>query len=291
MTSRIPVAVVIVTHRTREEVLAALEVLGDDLDEVVVVDTGSGDGTVGAVRSRCPHVEVLALDNVGYGAAANVGIGRTSAPFVVLANADARVTGRTARELASVLAEDDTVGAVGPRVRYPDGRHQASARRLPTTREAILHAALGWVWPTNPWTRGYRMADEPPEVARDVDWLSGCVIALRRAAFDAVGGFDPGYWMYVEDVDLGWRLRRAGWRLRYHPAAEVVHAVGASTGGRPAALVAAHARSLDRFHRRAYGRGPGRLARPAVRVGVWLWAMSVLLGRRLVGARRSSTGE
>ena len=137
------------------------------------------------------------------------------------------------------------------------------------------------------------MVDADPDRARDVDWLSGCAFAVRREAFEAVGGFDEGYFMYVEDVDLGLRLKRAGWRVRYEPSAVVEHRVGASTSRRPARMVVEHARSLDRFYARRYPRTAGRWLRPLVRAGLGLWVGIVLAWHRLRGRRagRSSTGE
>jgi N-acetylglucosaminyl-diphospho-decaprenol L-rhamnosyltransferase len=288
------VAVVIVNHNTREDVLACLDSLPEaGAGEIVVVDSGSTDGSVEAVRHHHPDVEVVALHNVGYGRGANAGVVRTTAAYVVVANADTRFAPGSLRELAVALDQDDEVGAAGPLVRYPDGRHQASARRFPSLGQAAGHALLGLWWPGNPWTRSYRMLDADPLAPRDVDWLSGCAMALRRDAFVDVGGFDPGYFMFVEDVDLGYRLRQAGWRVRFHPTAQVVHAVGASTGGARAAMVIAHAKSLDRFYGRAYARGAGRLLRPLVRLGLAVWVALVLAWNRIVAVRtgRSTTGE
>lgn len=286
------VAVVIVTHDTRDEALACLSAVeAAGASEIVVVDCGSTDGTVEAVVDEHPGVTVVPLANVGYGRGANAGVARTTAPYVLVANADTRVGPDSLEHLAAAM-EDPAVGVAGPRVTYPDGRPQASARRLPTAWQAFMHALLGLWWPSNRWTRAYREVDADPMVARDVDWVSGCALMLRRSAFEELGGFDPGYWMYVEDVDLGYRLRRAGWRLRYVPDALVVHAVGSSTGDDPR-MVVAHARSLDRFHRRAYGDGMGQLSRPFVKVGLGLWVLLKLAWQRLVGRRtdRSSTGE
>ena len=287
------VAVVIVTHNTRDDVLACLASLdGSGVAQRVVVDCGSDDGTPEAVREAHPDVTVLALANVGFGRGANAGVARTSTPFVIVANADTRFTADGPGLLAAAAVA--SVGAVGPEVVFPDGRRQASARTFPTLGQAAGHALLGLWWPRNPWTRAYRQTDVDPSVARDVDWLSGCALLLRREAFDDVGGFDPGYWMYVEDVDLGFRLRQAGWRIRYEPAATVTHEVGASTSTqRRTRMVVAHAKSLDRFYGRAYNVGVGRLARPFVRVGLVAWVGLVLLWDRVVARRtgRRSTGE
>lgn len=288
-------AAVVVTHETRDDVLACLATLEDaGADEVVVVDTGSTDGTVATVRAAHADVTLLALDNVGYGQAANVGIARTRAPVVVVANADTRFRPGAISRLADELERHPDVGSAGPLVRYPDGRIQASNRRFPTLAQAVGHGLFGLWWPKNPWTRAYRMLDADPYVARDVDWLSGCAIALRRTAFEEVGGFDPGYFMFVEDVDLGYRLRRAGWRVRFVPDAEVVHTVGASTRLRRARMLVAHARSLDRFYGRAYAHGAGRLLRPFVRLGLAVWVAAALVWGAAAGVRRhgrSTTGE
>ncbi len=289
-----PVAVVIVTHQTRDEVLGCLATLDDaGADEIVVVDSGSTDGTGDAVRSAYPDVTVLELANVGYGRGANAGVARTSAPVVVVANADTRFSPGSLDELRRSMAESPEIGAVGPLVLYPDGRRQASARTFPTLGQAAGHALLGLWLPSNPWTRSYRQTDVDPDAERDVDWVSGCAVAFRRWAFDSVGGFDPGYFMFVEDVDLGYRLRQEGWRIRFAPSARVVHAVGASTRRRRARMVIAHARSLDRFYGRAYARGIGRLLQPLVRVGLAGWVALVLVWGWIAGVRhgRSTTGE
>ena len=281
----------VVTHDSCEDLLACLASLDDvGADEVVVVDSGSRDRCLPTVAERHPSVRTLRLANVGFGQAANAGVARTSAPIVVVANADTRFRPGSLTALAAAMGPDTAV--VGPRVVYPDGRPQASARRFPSLPVAAGHAAVGLWWPDNPWTRQYRGAAGDRE-AGEVDWVSGCVVALRRDAFEAIGGFDPAYFMFVEDVDLAWRLRQAGWTVRYEPSAEVVHRVGASTGHYGGTLALEHARSLHRFWSRAYGRGPTRLLDPLVRIGLAAWAAMAWIWQRAVAPRtgRSTTGE
>lgn len=287
-------AAVIVTHDTREHALACVRTLGPaGAGEVVVVDAGSSDGTVAALRERHPGLEVVELPNVGYARAVNAGLARTVAPHVVVANADTRFDAGSVGRLGATLVEEPDVAVVGPAVRYPDGRAQASARRFPSLVGAAGHALLGLWWPRNPWTRRYRMRDECAEGPRDVDWVSGCALALRREAVEEVGGFDPGYFMFVEDADLAWRLRQRGWRVRFEPRAGVVHHVGASTDAAGAAMVVAHARSLDRFFGRVHAGRPTRWLRPLVRLALAAWVVGVLLWDHLVrqGSARSRTGE
>jgi N-acetylglucosaminyl-diphospho-decaprenol L-rhamnosyltransferase len=301
------VAVVIVTHNTRDAVLDCLATIaaavgqtvterhshhgtapeqpadeGYERHEIVVVDNGSTDGTADAVRAAFPHVSVLELANAGFGRGANAGVAATRAETVVVANADVRFRPGAIAALAATLAAAPAVGAVGPAVRDADGVLQASARSVPSAAVAAGHAVLGRVWPANPATRRYFALDQqhatsPPSVApdaeraRDAEWLSGCAIAFRRAAYDHVGGFDPGFFLFMEDVDVALRLRAAGWRLRYDPAAEIVHVGGASTSRHPYRRAIWHARSLDRFHRKHRQGLVGVLARPFVRVGLAGW--------------------
>lgn len=286
------VGAVVVTHRTPVRVRRCVASLADaGADHVVVVDTGSRDGTVEGLREA--GVRVLALSNLGFGRAANAGVVDLppEVDVVVVANADTVFAPGSLAELAAVVRAGAV--AAGPLVTYPDGRAQASARRLPGPAEVVGHGLLGLWWPTNPWTRRYRALDLDPTVARDADWLSGCALALDRAAFTEVGGFDPGYFMYGEDVDLAVRLRERGGRLRTVPAAHVVHEVGASTGQRPARMLVAHARGLHRFASRHLLVGPLALLRPVVGAALAGWVGASLAWRRLVGGRtgRASTGE
>lgn len=287
------VAVVLVTHDTRDEVLGCLTSLPADVP-TVVVDTGSGDGTAAAVRHAHPRVQVLELANAGFGRGANAGVRATTADVVVVANADVRFRADAPARLAAALTADGAgdVGLLGPRLVYPDGRPQASARALPDLSTALGHALLGRWWPRNPWTAAYRRTAVDPDAAADVGWVSGAAFAVRRTAFDAVDGFDPGFRLYVEDVDLAARLADAGWRVRFDPVTTVVHRVGASTGAHRWRTLWWHAASLDRFASRRYL--PHRLRgvlRPLLRVALAGWVIATAVAERTVGRRRSTTGE
>ncbi|CAN5760882.1 glycosyltransferase family 2 protein [soil metagenome] len=277
------VAVVVVNHNTSDDLLACLATLeGAGTDEVVVVDSGSTDGSLAAVERRFPDVATLGLDNVGFGRAANAGVALTTARAVVLCNADTRFPYASVRALGEYLTAHPDVGALGPLIRFPDGRLQLSARAFPSIRQAIGHALFGLWWPRNPWTRAYRLTDWDHASERDVDWLSGCCLAARRDAFEAVGGFDPAYFMFVEDVDLCDRLAQAGWRVVFAPVAEVVHVVGGAVSRRRLRMAFEHARSLDRYFAKRYAGGWRRGLRPLIRLGLagWLVAVTVWTAAR-----------
>jgi N-acetylglucosaminyl-diphospho-decaprenol L-rhamnosyltransferase len=165
-----------------------------------------------------------------------------------------------------------------------DGTLYPSVRRFPDLAVATGHAFVGLVWPANPFTRRYRMLDwDHDHPAPDVDWVGGACLLVRRAAFDVIAGFDEGYFMYVEDVDLCWRLHQAGWRVGYEPGGRVVHALGASSRLMPYRMIAEHHRSLLRFARKS-STGRRRALVPVVAAGLAArtlaaWAHHALSGR------------
>ena len=122
--------------------------------------------------------------------------------------------------------DEPRLAACGPRLLNLDGSDYPSARTFPSVPIAIGHGLLGLWWPRNPFTVRYRQLDADPAAPRIVDWVSGAAVWLRRSALDEVGGWDERYFMYLEDTDLCWRLRRAGWEVAYEPSAVVVHAQG-----------------------------------------------------------------
>jgi N-acetylglucosaminyl-diphospho-decaprenol L-rhamnosyltransferase len=221
--------------------------------EVVVVDNGSRDGSVEALHAVLPEVRVVrSPGNVGYSRGANFGIAASYAPVVAVLNADLTLAPGSAAALVGRLERDAGLGAAGPRIRNRDGTDYPSARRLPSIPVAVGHGLLGLWRPSNPFTKRYQQLDADPGHPRLVDWLSGSAVWLRRDALDAVGGWDERYFMYMEDVDLCWRLRRGGFRIAYEPAAAVVHVQGAVTSRHPYRMLVEHHRSAWRFARRRF---------------------------------------
>jgi N-acetylglucosaminyl-diphospho-decaprenol L-rhamnosyltransferase len=256
-------ASVVVNYEGGDHLVAAVRTLLDDTSagappEVVVVDHGSTDGSVDSLTRALPAVPVIRTANLGYAAGANRGIAATTAPVVAICNADITVERGTAAALLARFDAEPDLGAAGPMVRNSDGSPYHSARVVPGVGVAVGHGVLGLFRPTNRFTRRYRELDVDPARARDADWVSGSAVWLRRRAVAAVGGWDEGYFMYVEDVDLCWRLRRAGWRVAYEPAGVVVHVLGASTARHPYRMIVEHHRSLARFAAKRW-HGPKRL--------------------------------
>jgi N-acetylglucosaminyl-diphospho-decaprenol L-rhamnosyltransferase len=249
--------------------------------DVVVVDNGSLDGSAARMARAYPQVRLIENpDNRGFAAAANQGIAATDAPFVLLLNPDAEIRGGTLASLVKVAGERPTAGAIGCLVRNPDGTIYPSARRVPAPFEALMHAFLGPFVPTNHWTRSYTMGGWDRASEREVEWISGSAMLLRREALDHVGALDEGYFMYVEDVDLCTRLRAGGWSVLFSPEVEVVHEVGVSARGRSRRMAHAHSDSIFRYFLKHVARGPTALLAPLVRTMLWVRAEIVARRRR-----------
>jgi N-acetylglucosaminyl-diphospho-decaprenol L-rhamnosyltransferase len=216
---------------------------------VVMADNGSTDGSPEEALEMYPNTRLLRTGaNLGYGSAVNRAVADIGpdADFLVVANPDVQWGPRSIDLLLEAAAHWPRAGSLGPLIRDPDGSVYPSARHLPSLIRGGMHAVVGPVWRSNPWTSAYRQErTEPSE--RPVGWLSGSCLLLRRAAFDDVDGFDERYFMYMEDVDLGDRLGKAGWQNVYVPAAEILHDKGHATGRDPARNLAAHHKSTYTF--------------------------------------------
>ena len=257
----------VVTHNSERDVAACIESLrAAGAARVIVVDSASGDGTLDI--ARLAGAEVIALDdNRGFGAAANRGVAASTSDFVAISNADLVVDAGVIDACVEAMESHPSAAVVGPRIDRPDGTRYPSARTFPRLGTALGHGLLAFIAPSNRYSRRYRRDDWDPTETVAVDWVSGTFLLARRRALSGVGGFDESYFMYVEDVDLCWRLRAAGWDTLLAPMARVVHLIGGSSQGRPLAMIVEHHRSLWRFACRTT-QGPQRLLLPVVAVGL-----------------------
>lgn len=266
------VAVVAVTYSPGESLSAFLDSLASATHQpldIVLADNGSTDGSVETAAQR-PDVRLVHTGgNVGYGRAANLGVRETTAEFVVVANPDVSWEPGALDELLAAAKRWPKGAAFGPLIHTPDGAVYPSARALPSLGRGIGHALCGWWWPSNPWTAAYRVEREAPR-ERTAGWLSGSCLLLRRDAFDEVGGFDPGYFMYFEDLDLGDRLGRAGWQNVYVPSAVVCHSGGHATSKNAARMADEHHRSAWRYLSGRYSGLRWLPVRLMLRAGLWV---------------------
>ena len=271
-----PVVVVIPTYDSRSWVDGCLSSVlaqrGVRL-AVAVVDNGSRDGTPEDVSRSWPEVKLIALTrNVGYGEAINVGARVLPAGHVLALNVDVRLEPDALRELVGVLEKNPTVGAVAPRLTNPDGTLQPSAHRFPTLTKLFGEALALDRLPVVGTLFDYHLRRYRYNAARSVDWVSGAVLLVRREAWEALGGFDPQYPFFVEELDLQRRLADQGWRVVLEPATAVVH-FGGKRPIAPEVFLQAHA-GLERY----FGLAGGRSAAAAARAVLCMTALTRAIG-------------
>jgi N-acetylglucosaminyl-diphospho-decaprenol L-rhamnosyltransferase len=252
-------------------------------NRIMVVDNVSTDDSQATVKNH-PKVEWLQTGaNLGFGRAANRGVAATSAPYVLILNPDTELDANAIGEMTAVLDANENLGVVGPQVLNADGTRYPSARSFPNLLDAAGHAFIGLITANNRWSRRYLNPGQ-------IDWVSGTAMLLRRTAFDAVGGFDEDYFMYVEDVDLCWRLRKENWAIAVAEKALVTHHIGGSSEQRPTRMIFAHHRSLLRFETRT-ATGPRRLMLPVVALGLGLRTVASVISRLLRRTAPASTHQ
>jgi len=283
------VDIVIVNYETADLVDDCLRSIAESapavLGDVIVVDNSDVPDAADSVVRRHPGVRLVRPGtNVGYGAGANLGVRASTAEYVLVLNADTCVRPGTVEALVADLEEHPEAGIAGPRLVDTSGVPQPSCSRFPTPGRLVLHETGLWkvLRRTSFADRSRPFFDS--DVAAVVPCVLGAALCIRRRDFDCVGGFDPGYFMYYEEVDLCRRLLDRGVVTRYVPSATVVHVGAASTVSHRAAMQREFVRGLARYTRQ-HGHDPGllRLRLAAITAAsAWL-AGDVLLGQRAAG--------
>ena len=275
------VAIIIVNFNGKEDTLKCLESLRQDRypnKEIIVVDNGSSNDSVAAIRSSRPEVILLETgENLGFGGGNNVGIRRavgTGAEYVYLLNNDTTSEPGALSELMMAAQENPDFGILAPVMHYmaePEKIWFGGATLNPGTLEALHDNA-------SPPERGGPL--------REIPWATGCAMLIPAKLTAELGGFDERFFLYSEDVDLSLRVRKAGYKIGLVPAARIFHKVGASARGSP--LACYHALRgkllLQRLHGgKRRGWNSSRIAASALREG----AREIRHGR---GNFRSSIG-
>jgi N-acetylglucosaminyl-diphospho-decaprenol L-rhamnosyltransferase len=238
------VSVSIVNTSSRDFLIACLESLEREASrtvsvEVVVLDNASDDGSAQAVRERFPSVRVIEQRfRAGFGANHNTVIRETSGRYVYVLNEDTVSEPGSFDRMVAYADAHPRVGALGPRVVYPDGRHQPSAWRFPSPSAAALGTlTLGKVG----------IEQSAGNRPRRVDWAMASALLVRRAALDEVGLFDERFFIYTEETDLCRRLAAAGWETHYLPEVSIAHHVSQFSASIPERRIVEHWRSRHRY--------------------------------------------
>ena len=240
--------------------------------EMIVVDNASPDRSAALVRSGYPEAVVIEnLTNLGFGTACNQAFAHASGDFWLLLNPDAALEPCALGRLVAFLDERLEAAVVGARIIAGSQARSENAGMAPGLRSMAGHfLLLNRVLPWGSW-RGFFVPRGPATAPIRVDWCGAAVLLVRPAAIRAVGGFDPTFFLYGEDVDLGMRLTAEGWEVWLDPRATARHAMGGSQPGVSTRWVDG---TLDVIRRRD---GPFRARVAAGIMAVGLAARSVLI--------------
>jgi hypothetical protein len=220
--------------------------------EVIVVDNSPAPGLT-RFDDMVAHAHLLRNpQNTGFAAANNLGLRVSQGRYVALLNPDTLLRDDALSRLVRWLDDHPRVGAVGPQLLQPDGQPQPYSYGSAPTPQYVLRRM--WARLRGRYLHGWT-GTQPQQV----DWVAGTCMIVRRSAFEAVGGLDERFFLYFEDVDWGWRLRRAGWSVVFLPDVAIIHIGGGSVGAR---AVQHYDRSLVRFYAKYYG--------AFAAAGVWL---------------------
>jgi GT2 family glycosyltransferase/lipopolysaccharide/colanic/teichoic acid biosynthesis glycosyltransferase len=193
--------------------------------EIIVVDNASRDGTPEMVAGDYPAVTLLAeKENWGFSRGVNLGIRMARGRYFLIINPDTVFKPESLAELADFMETHEDAGIVGPKLVFHDGNLQYSCRRFYTWKVLLLRRTfLGKLFPNSKAVSDHLMLEYDHETTREVDWLLGACMFVRRSAVEAVGLMDERFFLYFEDVDWCYRMKQEGWKVYYHPKSVIVH--------------------------------------------------------------------
>lgn len=269
----IKLSIIIVNWNTMSLLQCCLRSLKPEIDngesEIIVVDNASSDGAIDMVRTEFPTVTLIANSkNLSFATGTNQGLSEASGKFVMLLNPDTELTEGTTERLMKFLDTHSDAAAAAPKLIYPDGLPQQSCRTFPTPSVLFIEAlGLERLFPKSKLFGRYRMGWFNYDETHEVDQPMASCLMIRRTALDQIGHMDEEFPLFFNDVDLCLRLKGAGWKVFFTPAAVVVHHHGASTRQLGKELIRESHRSLLLFYRKHYRN----------RLNILIYAMSCTL--------------
>lgn len=247
--------------------------------EVMVVDNASVDKSPEMVKRDFPQVKLLCNKrNLGFAKGANQGIKISQGEYIFLLNPDTSVRTDKLDKMIDFMDKNKEVGVCGPKMTDTRGNVQYSCRRFPNYLTSISssQSLLFKLFPGNPLSQKYLLTQKDTHQATEVDWVSGSALLARKDVLDGVGLLDENFFMYVEDVDLCYKVKRDGFKVIYYPLFEVEHLIGASTNQAKAKMIIQHHKSMYSFYEKHYS--PKFVLSTLVLWGVFLRMGVVLLG-------------
>ncbi len=224
-------SIIILSYNTKELLLRCLQsvdtaVKGLDNIEIIVVDNGSTDGTVGEIQNDNSRLKVIRNEeNLGFAKANNLGIKESSGKYILLLNSDTLLEKETIQKMIKFMEENPQIGVATCRVEFPDGSLDPACHRGFPTPWASLSYFLGLekLFPESRLFGQYHLGYLPINKPHEIDSPSGAFYFLRREVLEKVGFLDEDYFMYGEDLDWSYRIKQAGFKIFYYPDAKITH--------------------------------------------------------------------
>jgi N-acetylglucosaminyl-diphospho-decaprenol L-rhamnosyltransferase len=254
--------------------------------EIIVVDNASTDGSVEMVRAEFPDARLMVnAINRGYTGGNNDGIAAATGRHVLILNPDTEIVGDALAALVQYADAHPEVGVIGPQLLNPDGSVQSSRRRFPTLMTGLFEST--WLQSLTPPSvlHGYFVKDRSDTETQKVDWVVGACLLVRREVIAQVGALDEGFFMYSEEIDWCRRIKQAGWKVVYLPAAQVIHHAGKSSEQAVAQRHIQFQTSKVRYFRKHHGALSAGVLRLAL-LAMYVWQLMLEGVKGLLGSRR-----
>ena len=250
-----PLSIVIVNYNVKNLLKRCLESVfkyQKDMEfEVIVVDNNSTDHSQKMLRSDFPQVRVIENKrNLGFSAGCNQGIRESRGRYILLSNPDTELTPGGFKNMIDFMDSRRKVGICGPKMTDQKGNLQFSCRSFPSYLTAISssQSVMHRIFPGNFLSQKYLLKEKDHSQTGEVDWVSGSCLLAKRGILEKVGLLDERFYMYVEDVDLCYRAKMAGFSVCYFPKVVVIHHIGKGTKKRKIDMLVEHHRSMYHFY-------------------------------------------
>ena len=292
---RLPVAVVIINYNAGVLLTECVAQILQAARSIIIVDNASTDSSLSTLIAQFQHEPRLSIirntTNLGFSAGCNIGCRQATERYILFLNPDCMLEPGSLKHLLQALEADPGAGMAGGHIQNPDGSEQGGGRRdVPSPWRAFVRASglyrLEKYWPE--LFPDFHLHKKPlPDKPIEVEATTGAMMLVRREALQAVGGWDEGYFLHCEDLDLCVRFRQQGWKILFVPDARAIHYQGACSKARPVFVGWHKHRGMIRFYRKFFGPAYSPLLMALVICGVWLRFMLTVLHHSLRWVRQS----
>lgn len=269
-------SIIIVNYNTKEltrQTLQSIYKYNHNLDfEVIVVDNNSTDDSVDMIKEEFQQVLLIRnQDNLGFSRANNIGIKKAKGKYILLLNSDTVIMEDTLEVMFNFMESNPNVGAAGCKVVLPDGSlDKACKRSFPTPQNALYNALkLDKLFPHNKKFGEYNLTYLDEDEIHEVDCLVGAFMMVRKEAIEEVGLLDENFFMYGEDIDWCYRIKKAGWKIVYYPKTKIIHYKGGSSKKKNPKLIYEFYRAMYLFFEKHYKDKYSQLTKYIVYLGIW----------------------